>query len=116
MLRGNMKKSLFFLVFVMCLTVIPSSAAIYKGQKVFVKHCLSCHEGGQTFVAEYKMKKWKKLMKKKGKALAKLHLKDKDAKKSWKYFKSKKFSKKSKHLKQFVIEYAKDSGNVPACN
>ena len=43
-------------------------------------------------------------------------LKDKDAKKSWKYFKSKKYTKKSKHLKQFVIEYAKDSGNVPACN
>ena len=55
-------------------------------------------------------------MKKKGKPLAKLHLKKKSAKKSWKYFKSKKYTKKSKHLKQFVIEYAKDSGNVPACN
>ena len=29
---------------------------------------------------------------------------------------SNKYTKKSKHLKQFVIEYAKDSGNVPACN
>lgn len=53
---------------------------------------------------------------KKGKPLASLHLKSKKSKKSWKYFKSKKYSKKSKHLKQFLIEYAKDSGNVPACN
>ncbi len=111
-----MKKIMLFLLSVIFLTLLPANAAIYKGQKVFVKQCLSCHEAGQTFVAEYKIKKWKKWMKKKGKPLAKLHLKDKDAKKSWNYFKSKKYSKKSKHLKQFVIEYAKDSGNVPACN
>ena len=111
-----MKKFVLLLLSIMFLTLVPANAAIYKGQKVFVKRCLSCHEGGQSFVAEYKIKVWKKLMKKKGKPLAKLHLKDKDAKKSWKYFKSKKYTKKSKHLKQFVIEYAKDSGNVPACN
>ncbi len=111
-----MKKLTLLLLSIMFLTLVPANAAIYKGQKVFVKRCLSCHKGGQSFVAEYKMKVWKKLMKKKGKPLAKLHLKDKDAKKSWKYFKSKKYTKKSKHLKQFVIEYAKDSGNVPACN
>ena len=111
-----MRKFILFLLSVIFLTLLPVNAAIYKGQKVFIKHCVSCHEGGQTFVAEFKMKKWKKWMKKKGKPLAKLHLKDKDAKKSWNYFKSKKYSKKSKHLKQFVVEYAKDSGNVPACN
>jgi len=111
-----MNKFLLLMLSVIALGLLPANAAIYKGQKVFVKRCLSCHEGGQAFVAEYKMKKWKKWMKKKGKPLAKLHLKDKDAKKSWKYFKSKKYTKKSKHLKQFVIEYAKDSGNVPACN
>ena len=111
-----MKKFVLFLLAIMFLTLTPANAAIYKGQKVFVKRCLSCHEGGQAFVAEYKMRVWKKLMKKKGTPLAKLHLKDRDAKKSWKYFKSKKYTKKTKHLKQFVIEYAKDSGNVPACN
>ena len=89
-----MKKIMLFLLSIIFLTLIPANAAIYKGQKVFVKRCLSCHKGGQAFVAEYKMKVWKKLMKKKGKPLAKLHLKDKDAKKSWKYFKSKKHTKK----------------------
>ncbi|WP_457746201.1 cytochrome C [Sulfurimonas sp.] len=97
-------------------TLSSSDAAIYKGQRVFIKKCLKCHKGGQNFVSQYKMKKWKKLMKKKGRGLAKLHLKNPKAKKSWKYFKSSKFKKKSKHLKQFLIEYAKDSGNVPACN
>ena len=55
-------------------------------------------------------------MKKKGLALKKIHLKTKKAKRAWKYFKSKKYTKKSKHLQQFLVEYAKDSGNVPACN
>jgi len=108
-----------FILIILSLTIFSlttSNAAIYKGQRVFVKKCLKCHDQGQSFVSQYKMKKWKKWMKKKGKPLAKLHLKDKKAKKSWKYFKSKKYTKKSKHLKQFLVEYAKDSGNVPACN
>jgi uncharacterized membrane protein YgaE (UPF0421/DUF939 family) len=95
---------------------LSSEAAIYKGQRVFVKKCLKCHKEGQNFIAKYKMKKWKKWMRKKGEPLAQLHLNSQKAKKSWKYFKSKKYAKKSKHLRQFLVEYAKDSGNVPACN
>jgi len=111
-----MTKFLLILVSLTVLSLTSANAAIYKGQRIFVKKCLKCHDAGQSFVSEYKMKKWKKWMKKKGKPLAALHLKNKKAKKSWKYFKSKKYSKKSKHLKQFLVEYAKDSGNVPACN
>jgi len=111
-----MTKFLLIFLSLTIFTLSSSNAAIYKGQKVFIKKCLKCHEGGQNFVSKYKMKKWKKLMKKKGKGLANLHLKNSKAKKSWKYFKSSKYKKKSKHLKQFLIEYAKDSGNVPACN
>ncbi len=111
-----MTKFISMLLTLTVLSLSSADAAIYKGQRVFVKKCLKCHDAGQSFVAEYKMKKWKKWMKKKGKPLADIHLKNKKAKKSWKYFKSKKYSKKSKHLKQFLVEYAKDSGNVPACN
>jgi len=106
---------IFFIIFTI-LTLTSSNAAIYKGQKTFVKKCVKCHKAGQAFIAKKKIKTWKKLMKKKGQPLADLHLENKEAKKSWKYFKSKKYSKKSKHLKQFLIEYAKDSGNVPACD
>jgi len=111
-----MTKFLFIFLSLTIFSLSVSNAAIYKGQRVFVKKCLKCHDGGQSFVAKYKMKHWKKWMKKKGKKLVKLHLESEKAKKSWKYFKSKKFTKKSKHLKQFLVEYAKDSGNVPACN
>jgi len=108
----------FFLIFIslIVLTLSTADAAIYKGQREFVKKCLKCHKEGQNFVASKKTKVWKKYFKNKGKPLAQLHLKSKKAKKSWKYFKSRRFAKKSRHLKQFLVEYAKDSGNVPACN
>jgi len=111
-----MSKFFLFLFSITILTLLSSNAAIYKGQRVFVKKCVKCHKDGQAYIAKKKMKTWKKIMKKKGQSLADIHLKDKKAKKSWKYFKSKKYKKDSKHLMQFLVEYAKDSGNVPACN
>ena len=90
-------------------------AASYKGQRIYSKRCVKCH-GRQDFIESKTRKQWKKLMKHKGKKLAELHLKNEKAKKSWKYFKSKRFQRKAKHLKDFLIEYAKDSGRVPACN
>lgn len=101
---------------------IPSQAALYKGQREFSKVCMKCHIDGEAFVSSMKKRTWKKYMKKKGKKLSSVHLKSikfkehKKYKKYKKYFTSKKFKKKVRHLKQFVIEYAKDSGNVPACN
>ncbi|NCO01502.1 MAG: c-type cytochrome [Epsilonproteobacteria bacterium] len=106
----------FFILSLFFFTAATSSAAVYKGQKLFVKQCTTCHETGQTFVAKKKMKEWKKVMEEDGKKLATLHLKSEKASKSWKYFESKSYSKNAKHLKQFLVEYAKDSGNVPACN
>jgi len=111
-----MVKFLLIFISLTILSLTTADAAIYKGQRIFIKKCLKCHKTGQNFVAKYKQRQWKKLMKKKGKPLAELHLKSRKAKKSWKYFKSKRYYRKSKHLKQFLVEYAKDSGNVPACN
>ena len=113
-----MNKFFIFLLSIFVFTSLTSSAAIYKGQREFVKKCVKCHKAGQGFIATKKKRTWKKLMKKKGKKLAQIHLKsgDRKAKKSHRYFKSRKFTRKTKHLKQFLIEYAKDSGNVPACD
>ncbi len=97
-------------------TVSSLDAAIYKGQRVFMKECMSCHKICQEFIAKKTQEEWLSLMKDKGQPLSKLHLNSEDAKESWEYFKSKKYIKKSKHLKQFLVEYAKDSGKVPACN
>lgn len=111
-----MKNAIFALFALFLLTLSSADAAVYKGQKIFVKKCLPCHDNTQAFVSSRNAKSWKKLMLKSGEPLAALHLKSKKAKKSWKYFESSQYSKKSKHLSQFMVEYAKDSGNVPACN
>jgi len=113
-----MNKLFLFFFSIFILTSLSSSAAVYKGQRIFVKKCVKCHKNGQQFIATKKKRTWKKLMKKKGKKLAQIHINSKNIKaiKSKKYFKSRKYKKKSKHLKQFLMEYAKDSGNVPACN
>ncbi|NPA59133.1 MAG: cytochrome C [Epsilonproteobacteria bacterium] len=96
--------------------VLSLDAAVYKGQQVFMRECMQCHEVCQEFVAKKTQVEWLAFFKEKGLPLAQLHLKNEKAKKSWKYFKSKKYIKKSKHLKQFLVEYAKDSEKVPACN
>ena len=111
-----MSRTFFIGILLLVIGAVLGEAAIYKGQKEFVSKCLQCHDSGQTFVASHTMREWKKLIGKQGVALAKTHLASQKAKESWKYFKSKRFTKKSRHLKQFLVEYAKDSGNVPACN
>ncbi len=110
-----MKKNSVFLV----LSLLFSSylnAAVYKGQKVFIKKCVECHHKRQTFVSSKTIYEWENLMRNNGIGLAYTHLKEEKAKKSWEYFKSSGYTKKAKHLEDFLLEYAKDSGNVPACN
>ena len=110
-----MKKALLISLLVGFFFSFDAQAAAYKGQRVFSKHCVKCH-GRQDFIESKTRKQWKKLMRQKGKRLIEIHLKSKKAKKSWRYFKSSKFKRKARHLRDFLVEYAKDSGKVPACN
>lgn len=109
-----------FFVFCMISLFLPLAlnAALYKGQREFVNACIGCHESRQEFIITKNKKEWKELMQNGGQELAKIHLTsvNEKAKDSHDYFKDKSFIKKSKHLMQFLMEYAKDSGNVPACN
>ena len=107
-----------FILFITFFTIslFTLNAAVYKGQKVFIKKCVKCHYSGQVFIAKKDINAWEHLMNEEGKPLAQLHLKSDKAQKSWKYFKTESYYKTSKHLKEFLVEYAKDSGNVPACN
>ncbi len=111
-----MKKPLLFATALSVVLVSVSDARVYKGQKEFIKKCRSCHNNGQELAYSKVRREWSKLFKKRGKPLAELHLKAKKAKDSYEYFESSRFSKNSKHLKDFFEEYAKDSGNVPACD
>jgi mono/diheme cytochrome c family protein len=92
------------------------NAATYKGQKVYIESCKSCHGGGQELAASKKMRTWEKFMENKGEKLADIHMASKKAQASWDYFGDRKFTKDSRHLEDFLTEYARDSGNVPACN
>lgn len=51
-----------------------------------------------------------------GDQLAQIHLNSKKAEASWDYFNNRVYTKNAKHIEDFLVEYAKDSGNVPACN
>ncbi|MBE0513825.1 cytochrome C [Sulfurimonas sp.] len=111
-----MNKFLMLVLSVVIFTSISASAAIYKGQREFVRNCVSCHKAGQSYVATKRKMEWKSYTRANGKRLKEIHLNSDKAKKSHKYFESKNFSKNTRHLEDFLLEYAKDSGNVPACN
>ncbi len=117
-----MKRIIFILASLLLFTLSSSEAALYKGQRAYAKVCIKCHTDREAFISSFNKRTWKKYMRKKGKKLAAVHLKSSKFKKAKKYskykkyFKSRKYAKTAKHLKQFLVEYAKDSGNVPACN
>jgi len=90
--------------------------ATYKGQKIYMDACKECHGGGQEFAASKKQRAWEKLMNNKGEKLAYIHFDSKKATASRDYFKDYSFTKGAKHLEDFLVDYASDSGNVPACN
>ncbi|SFV75409.1 hypothetical protein MNB_SM-3-780 [hydrothermal vent metagenome] len=108
-----MKKSTFFVLATTIFTLTTSSAAVYKGQRIFKKECMTCHKDGAKFVASHNAKYWKDITLKDGAPLKKLHEKETKAKASLAYFNSKKYTKKLKHLREFLVKYAKGSGNVP---
>lgn len=98
------------------LAVPMLNAATYKGQKVYITSCKECHGGGQELAASKKIRTWEKIMDNKGEKLADIHMASKKAQESWEYFSDRKWNKDSRHLEDFLVEYARDSGNVPACN
>lgn len=111
-----MNKFLLCVVLILSFSLSSLNAAAYKGQRVFLKKCISCHTTKQSFIKTKTVSEWEDFMENRGELLAELHFENEDAKDGWEYFKSKRYGKKAKHLKDFLIEYAKDSGNVPACD
>ena len=109
-----MKKTVYTLAFLL-LASTWVDAATYKGQKEFSKECSSCHSGGQSFVGTKTLMDWEDLMFNDARMLVNIHKKSQEAKESLEYFQSKRFLKRMKHLKDFLFEYAKDSGQVAAC-
>ena len=88
------------------------NAAVYKGQSAYKSKCRKCHGSGQKLAVKHSMRVWKKVFKNKGTILVKIH---KNSERSLKYLNSKRFRYKSRHLKDFFVTFANDSGMNPVC-
>ncbi|MBN2894964.1 MAG: cytochrome c [Campylobacterales bacterium] len=93
-----------------------AQAHVYKGQKEYIKNCKECHAVGKDMANSKTQRDWEKLLSEQGTTLANLHLKNQEAEASHDYFSSRKYEKNVNHLLDFLKEFAKDSGNVPACD
>ncbi len=89
-----------------------ASAEVKKGQKAYLKQCKKCHGTGTKGAAMQTQAGWTKAFADDGKVFKEWHAGEK---KGNKYAQSKKFKKSAPHLKDFLFEYANDSGNVPSC-
>ena len=109
-------KKIAFTVLVGCALGLPSlDAALYKGQKLYVMKCRSCHGLGQVFITSKTQAEWTALMKNNGARIVNIHLKSDEAAETHDYFKGDGWKRNSRHIREFMIEYAADSGNIPAC-
>ena len=111
-----MIKLIFLILSFTMVFSLALNAASYKGQKEYMKKCKSCHGGGQDVAASKTMDEWRVLLSGSGKQLADLHVNNIKAKDSVEYFTGRRYKKKLKHLKDFMVKFAEDSGNVPACH
>jgi len=89
-------------------------ADIKKGQKYYLKTFKSKFKlNGTKFAALHTQEEWKKLFKNEGEGFRKKF--SKNYPKSERILSNPKIWKKLQHVKDFAIEYASDSGNVPSC-
>ncbi len=84
-----------------------------KGQKLYLKYMKkTTGMNGAKFAAVHTQDEWEELFEEDGAGFKKEFGTSDRAKK---FFGGKKFEKIMPHIKDFVIEYASDSGNVPSC-
>lgn len=108
-----MKTNTIIIAFLTALSLLSTAASadVKKGQKAYLKTCKKCHGNGTKGAAMKTQDEWEELFEDDAELLVEAHKGDK----SEKFFAGKKFKKLSPHLKDFLYEYASDSGNVPSC-
>ena len=92
------------------------SAASYKGHSLFKRKCFECHSEGLKFIKGKTTFEWEEIMEKKGMQVANIHFELDQKDEDFKYFRGSKYKRDSRHYLDFFLEYASDSGNVPACD
>ncbi|MBN2896615.1 MAG: c-type cytochrome [Campylobacterales bacterium] len=93
------------------LSLTPLSADVLKGQKLYLKSCKKCHGNGTKGAAMKTQDEWETLFEGSASGLIEAHKGDS----SEPFFKNKQFQEIAPHLRDFLYEYAADSGNVPSC-
>lgn len=110
------KLILLTLFFTLVLFSSLNARNTFKGQKIYLKECRVCHMGSKIFLNMYTLTEWEKVLGRDNTALAYIHLsksvknvnsKDGTIKDSHSYFKSNKYKKQYRHLKNFIIEFAR---------
>ena len=109
-----MKKIVLF-VLIVGISTVSLNASIYKGQRYFQKKCLSCHGKALKFVTEKSYDEWAEYLEENGDVMYQIHEDSDEAADSMDYFDSSKYRRSIKHFKDFFLEYASDTGNIPAC-
>ncbi len=106
------RKTILWAALLSALIAAPAAQAdINKGQKAYLKSCKKCHGNGTKGAAMKTQDAWEELFDDNAALLIEAHKGDK----SEKFFAGEKFKKLSSDLKDFLYEYAADSGNVPSC-
>ncbi len=112
--KTNLFKMVAMILAMTALTVSMAQADVKKGQKIYLKSFKSkFHASGAKFAAEHTQDEWEELFEDKGEGFIDLY--SEKFPKAEKFLENPKNWKKLEHVRDFVIEYASDSGNVPSC-
>jgi cytochrome c2 len=88
-----------------------ANADIKKGQKAYLKQCKKCHGNGTKGAAMKSQDEWEEAFEDGAAVFIEWH----KGTAGEKYANGSKFKKYAVDLKDFLYEYANDSGNVPSC-
>lgn len=108
-----MKSTSFLLAAVVAVGMMSTTASadIKKGQKGYLKACKNCHGNGTKGAAMHTQDEWEDLFAAGGAKIIKAHV----GTKAEPFFNGDGFKSQSQDLRDFLFEYASDSGNVPSC-
>ncbi len=98
--------------------VIPDlSASVSQGKEVHARVCLACHPYVQNMAGKKTSQEWKRIFKYQDgtNELAKTHLAQEEAKKSWRYFTSEEYMQEMKHLRDLMLKYSSDRAGHNSC-
>lgn len=93
------------------------NASVSEGKEIYSNVCLGCHPYAKDLASKKTSKEWKHVFKHQDSTdiLTQIHLRQKEAKKSWTYFKDQEYHQHRRHLRDFMLKYSSDIGKHNSC-